>query len=159
MRRTGRGALPRRSDSCARGSTCPAPRSASRPAHSAPSGGPVAVTPRPPPRSSPGPQDDLWWLMPSPSVNAARLLLLVLDADAWRTDLPRLARGALALQRAGHWGTTTAHAWGALAVERFAAAFETARVSGTTAAALGGQRETVSWEKDPAGATLDLAWP
>jgi alpha-2-macroglobulin len=110
-------------------------------------------------RFSTGAQDDLWWLMTSPSVNAARLLLLVLDADAWRTDLPRLARGALALQRAGHWGTTTANAWGTLAVERFAAAFETARVSGTTAAALGGQRETVSWEKDPAGATLDLAWP
>src|SRR4030095_578395 len=56
-------------------------------------------------RFSTGAQDDLWWLMTSPSVNAARLLLLVLDADAWRTDLPRLARGALALPRARHWGT------------------------------------------------------
>ncbi len=104
-------------------------------------------------------QDDLWWLMTGPPVNAARLVLLLLDAGAWHDDLPKLVRGTLALQRNGHWGTTTANAWGALAIERFAAVFETAAVTGTTAATLGGQREAVAWAKDPAGATLDLAWP
>jgi uncharacterized protein YfaS (alpha-2-macroglobulin family) len=110
-------------------------------------------------RFSTGAQDDLWWLMTGPSVNAARLMLLLLDSGEWRDDLPKLVRGALALQRAGHWDTTTANAWGTLAIERFAAAFETAPVTGTTTAAIGGQRETVNWEKDPAGATRDLAWP
>ncbi len=104
-------------------------------------------------------RDDLWWLMTGPQVNAARLVLLLLDADAWREDLPELMRGALALQRAGHWNTTTANAWGTLAVDRFAKAFETAPVTGTTTASLGGQREAVSWTKDPAGATVDLVWP
>ncbi len=104
-------------------------------------------------------QDDLWWLMTGPETNAARLALLLLETGAWRDDLPRLMRGTLALQRAGHWRTTTANAWGVLAVERFATAFETAPVTGTTTAVLGGQREAISWTKDPAGATLDLAWP
>ena len=63
--------------------------------------------------------DDLWWLMVSPDVNAVRLVLLLLDAGAWRDDLPRLVRGALARQRRGAWGTTIANAWGALAVEKF----------------------------------------
>jgi uncharacterized protein YfaS (alpha-2-macroglobulin family) len=104
-------------------------------------------------------QDALWWLMTGPSANAARLVLLLLDAGAWRQDLPNLMRGTLALQRAGHWGTTTANAWGTLAVERFAAAFEAAPITGTTTATLGGQREAVGWAKDPAGAAVELAWP
>ena len=91
-------------------------------------------------------------------VNAARPALL-LDSGAWPDDLPRLVRGALALQRAGRWGTTTANAWGILAVERFAAAFEAVAPTGTTTAVLGGQREALAWAKDPAGAALDLAWP
>jgi uncharacterized protein YfaS (alpha-2-macroglobulin family) len=104
-------------------------------------------------------QDDLWWLMTGPPVNAARLVLLLLDAGIWREDLPKLVRGALALQHAGHWDTTPANAWGTLAVERFATAFETAAVTGTTTALLGGQHEDVSWDKDPTGAAVDLAWP
>jgi uncharacterized protein YfaS (alpha-2-macroglobulin family) len=104
-------------------------------------------------------QDDLWWLMTGPPVNASRLVLLLLDAGIWREDLPKLVRGTLALQHAGHWDTTTANAWGTLAIEGFAAAFESDAVSGTTTAVLGGQREAVSWEKDPTGAAVDLLWP
>jgi len=110
-------------------------------------------------RFSSASQDELWWLMTGPEVNAARLALLLLDSGAWRDDLPRLVRGALALQHAGRWGTTTANAWGILAVERFATAFETIAPTGTTTAVLGGQREALAWAKDPAGAALDLAWP
>jgi len=110
-------------------------------------------------RFSTGGQDELWWLMTGPPVNAARLVLLLLDAEAWEDDLPKLVRGALALQRAGHWGTTPANVWGTLAIERFAAAYEKAPVTGSLAATLGGQRETISWDKDPAGGAIDLAWP
>jgi uncharacterized protein YfaS (alpha-2-macroglobulin family) len=110
-------------------------------------------------RFSSASQDGLWWLMTGPEVNAARLALLLLDSGGWGDDLPRLVRGALALERAGHWGTTTANAWGILAVERFAATFETVPPTGTTTAVLGGQREALAWAKDPAGGTLDLAWP
>jgi alpha-2-macroglobulin len=104
-------------------------------------------------------QDDLWWLMTGPQVNAARLVLLLLDSGGWRDDLPHIVRGMLAMQQAGRWSTTTANAWGILAVERFASAFETAPPTGTTTAVLGGQREALTWARDPAGGTLDLAWP
>jgi uncharacterized protein YfaS (alpha-2-macroglobulin family) len=110
-------------------------------------------------RFSSASQDTLWWLMTGPEVNAARLALLLLESGQWHDQLPRLVRGALALQHAGHWETTTANAWGILAVERFAAAFEAAPPTGTTTAVLGGQREAVTWAKDPTGGAVDLAWP
>jgi hypothetical protein len=110
-------------------------------------------------RFSTAAQDDLWWFMTGPEVNAARLALLLTDAGAWHDDLPRLVRGALGLQRDGHWGTTPANAWGTLAVEHFTRAFEGTPVTGLTTVALGGEREAVTWAKTPAGGTLDLAWP
>ncbi len=69
--------------------------------------------------------DALWWLMVSADSNANKLLLALLDDPAWREDMPRLARGTLARLQHGHWNTTVANAWGALALEKFSAAFET----------------------------------
>jgi hypothetical protein len=40
------------------------------------------------------------------------LLLAVLDRREWREDMPRLVRGTLGRQQAGHWNTTVANAWG-----------------------------------------------
>jgi len=110
-------------------------------------------------RFSSGARDDLWWLMTGPTANAARLVLLAADGDAWHDDLPRLVRGALALQRAGHWGTTTANAWGVLALERAARALEAAPVTGTTTATLDAQRAALTWAGQASGGTLELAWP
>src|SRR5262249_28615812 len=110
-------------------------------------------------RFSSADRDGLWWLMTGPPVNAARLVLLLLDTGAWHDELPGVVRGALGLQRAGRWDTTPANAWGAIAVERFAHAFESAPVTGVTTVALGDERGTVTWAKTPAGDTLDLPWP
>src|SRR5262249_59498899 len=55
--------------------------------------------------------------------------------------------------------TTPANAWGAIAVERFAHAFESASVTGVSTVALGDERGTVTWAKTPAGDTIDLPWP
>jgi hypothetical protein len=74
--------------------------------------------------------DALWWLMISTDTNAVRALLTVLDEGEWREDAPRMLRGALGRQRAGHWSTTTANAWGVLAVEKFSAAYEKTAVCG-----------------------------
>src|SRR5262249_58908172 len=70
-----------------------------------------------------------------------------------------VVRGALGVQRGGHWGTTPANAWGTLAIERFTRAFEAAPVTGLTTVILDGERETLTWASTPAGGTLDLAWP
>ena len=103
--------------------------------------------------------DQLFWLMSNPDVNAVRLVLALLEHGAWRDELPRLVTGALGRQRRGVWSTTVANAWGALAVEKFAAAFETAPVVGTTTATLADGRRLADWSATPTGATLALPWP
>lgn len=103
--------------------------------------------------------DRLFWLMSDPDVNAVRLVLALLEHGAWREELPRLVAGALGRQRGGAWSTTVANAWGTLAVERFAAAFEATPVAGATRATLGGLERILDWAATPAGATLTLPWP
>ncbi|WP_322102745.1 alpha-2-macroglobulin family protein [Paraburkholderia sp. J41] len=90
-------------------------------------------------------QDDLWWLMTDPEVNAARLALAFVDDPAWKEDMPRLMTGLLALQHNGAWGTTTAIVYGSLAVERFSRAFEHDPVAGATKIQLGDVSRTIDW--------------
>jgi uncharacterized protein YfaS (alpha-2-macroglobulin family) len=103
--------------------------------------------------------DDLGWLMVSPDVNAARLVLLLLETDGWHDEQPRLVRGLLARQRRGTWSSTVASAWGVLAVERFAAAFEKSPVTGVSTVSLGPATERVAWSAPPAGTSVTLPWP
>jgi hypothetical protein len=103
--------------------------------------------------------DYLWWLMVSGDVNANRMLLSVLDQDAWREDLPRLVRGSLGRQQRGHWNTTVANAWGVLALERFGAKFETEAVEGVTLGQLARQERSLEWSRQPQGGTLLFSWP
>ncbi|MEX5746114.1 MG2 domain-containing protein [Massilia sp. X63] len=98
--------------------------------------------------------DDWWWLMVSPDVNANRLLLAMLDNPGWQADMGRLARGALGRQQKGRWSTTTANAWGVLALRRFSEKFEAAPVTGMSSVALAGQR----WRGAVPGSVLQ-AWP
>jgi len=93
-------------------------------------------------------QDDYWWwLMQNGDVNAARLLLAVLNDPAWQADLGRLANGFIARQQGGAWHTTTANLWGGLALEKFSARFESAPVSGHTRAMLGPRTASVDWAR------------
>jgi len=103
--------------------------------------------------------DALWWLMRSADQSAVRLIPTLLEEPAWREDLPRIAQGALARQQRGRWNTTTANAWGALAFEKFSAAFEKDPVRGESEAALGGARRRLAWSADPEGGELALPWP
>lgn len=92
------------------------------------------------------------------SVALRALLALLPEADA-RDELPALIRGALQRQHAGRWDLTTANAWGALALQGFAARYERGRVDGRTSATLDGQQADQRWAAAPQGAALDLAWP
>ena len=108
--------------------------------------------------------DFWWWLMDSADANAARLILAVLDEPGWKDELPRMVVGSLARQRGGAWLTTTANLWGALALSRFSARFESLPVAGqtrlttepkgpATAAPL------IDWARQPDGGQLQLPWP
>lgn len=101
--------------------------------------------------------DGLWWLMAGPEINAVRLVNQLVEFDVWRDDIPRLVRGALARQRHGVWSTTIANAWGAVALRRFAGAFEAEPVDGTTDITLAGTAEQLTWTEPPA--SVSLPWP
>lgn len=108
--------------------------------------------------------DDWWWLMAGGDVNAARLLALATQLPAWKEDVPQLVTGLLGRQARGAWGTTTANAWGVLAIQRYAQAFEKTPVAGTARITLGDTARTFDWsratQKDGvASGTLDLPWP
>jgi uncharacterized protein YfaS (alpha-2-macroglobulin family) len=102
--------------------------------------------------------DALWWLMISADTNATRTLLAVTGEPDWREDAPRILRGALGRLHRGHWDTTTANAWGVLAVEKFAKEFERVPVSGRTAIAFRSVERAVSWPAAKPPAELDFAW-
>ncbi len=103
--------------------------------------------------------DFLWWLMVSPDVNANRALLAFMDNPRWREDLPRMLRGDIGRQQGGRWNTTVANAWGALALEKFAAAFEATSVDGSTRAALAGTAKHFDWSRAERGGSVEFAWP
>ncbi|MED5620768.1 MG2 domain-containing protein [Ideonella sp. BN130291] len=104
--------------------------------------------------------DNWWWLMANGDVNAVRMVLAVLQRPGWKDDMPRLVTGALQRQQFGHWSTTTANAWGTLAVEAFSRAFERDPVSGSTRAGFeGGKAQALDWAKSPQGGSLGLGWP
>ncbi|MEP7295687.1 MAG: MG2 domain-containing protein [Burkholderiales bacterium] len=103
--------------------------------------------------------DFWWWLMDSADANAAKLVLAVLDDPAWKDDLPRMVVGALSRQRGGAWLTTTANLWGSLALDKFAAKFESVKIAGRTNATLGDKTASLDWAKLADGGTMKLAWP
>jgi len=103
--------------------------------------------------------DRLWWLMISNDVNAVRLVLTLLDAGAWKDELPRIVRGAVGRQQRGAWDLTVANAWGVLALEKFARQYERTPVSGVSTAALAGARQRLDWTATPAGGSLAFPWP
>ncbi|MGD9831486.1 MAG: MG2 domain-containing protein [Piscinibacter sp.] len=104
-------------------------------------------------------EDFWWWLMDSADANAAKLILATLDEPGWKDDLPRLVVGSLARQKRGAWLTTTANLWGSLALDKFAAKFESVPVVGRSVASTGGAPQTLDWSKQPEGTRLALPWP
>ncbi len=103
--------------------------------------------------------DFWWWLMDSADANAARLILAVVDDPAWKDDLPRLVAGALGRQNRGAWQTTTANLWGSLALDKFAATFESTPIAGRTVATTGASALAIDWGSSPQGGQLTLPWP
>jgi uncharacterized protein YfaS (alpha-2-macroglobulin family) len=101
-------------------------------------------------------RDALWWMMSSADTNAVRGLLAVMDLPAWKERMPRLVTGALGRQQGNRWNTTTANAWGSLALERYSRLFEQVKPSGKSFAVLGQDGRVVDWQAFPKGATAFL---
>jgi len=100
--------------------------------------------------------DGLWWMMASADNNALRALLALVDEPAWKERLPKLAAGVLARQQDGRWNTTTANAWGTLALERYQQRFEAVKPGGKSYVVLGKDGRLVDWSAFPKGATAFL---
>ena len=103
--------------------------------------------------------DYLWWLMVSGDSNATRAIVNLLDHPAWREDIPRMIKGAIQRQHQGHWNTTVANAWGALALRKFASAYESIAVAGTTLARIDNDQRAVAWPATKKTDSLKLTWP
>lgn len=103
--------------------------------------------------------DGQWWLMRSADTQVLRALLAVVDLPGWKADLPRLVAGSLGRQSRGHWDTTTANAWGRLAMDAYVRLHEPARPTGNSRAQLGGHARAVDWKAFPNGATASFPLP
>jgi len=100
--------------------------------------------------------DDLWWMMTSADTNALRALLALMPETRWKDRLPKLLTGTLARQRDGRWNTTTANAWGILALQRYQQQFEAVKPTGKSYVALGKDNRLIDWKAFPKGATAFL---
>ncbi len=103
--------------------------------------------------------DLLYWLMVSTDLNAARILTASMDFDTWREDVPRIARGLAGRMKRGHWDTTTANAWGTIAMDKFSRKYEAVPVSGTSSVSLAKKQETIAWGDKGKGGSVMLPWP
>lgn len=100
--------------------------------------------------------DDIWWMLSSADTSALRAVLTLMPEAAWRERLPKLVSGALARQQDGRWNTTTANAWGVLALQRYQQMFEAVKPAGKSYAVLGKDGRVVDWKAYPKGATAFL---
>ena len=110
-------------------------------------------------------------LMISPDLNAARLMLTVIDDPNWQGDLPRLVRGMMDRRKFGVWYNTTANAWNVLAMRKFSVNFEKEAVTGITNAFINStsnlsansssdsQKKSFIWKPGLKGGDLVLNWP
>jgi uncharacterized protein YfaS (alpha-2-macroglobulin family) len=97
--------------------------------------------------------------MVSIDTNAVRTILTMLDIEGVNEDIPRLMTAAVARQHRGIWNTTTANAWGVLALEKFSARYESVPVTGKTTASLARQEKSLSWTSSPKGGGMMFSWP
>lgn len=100
-----------------------------------------------------------WWMMSSGDEMAVKSLIATLGKPGWQDDSGRMMVGAAMRQQRGHWDTTTANAWGAIAVRKFAGLYPADAIAGTTSATLGSQTISRSWPQPRDSAPLRMKLP
>jgi len=100
-----------------------------------------------------------WWMMVSRDEGVIRALNAVLGRPGWTDEGPKLMVGVALRQARGHWDTTPANAWGAIAARRFASLYPASAVAGTTTATLGPVSRAQSWPMASGAGPLRLPVP
>ena len=104
-------------------------------------------------------QNSYWWMMSSSDEAAAKLLVATLGRAGWQDDAGRLMLGLALRQSKGRWDTTTAMAWGALAVGKFARLYPATAVTGSTSLLLNGVAQTRGWPLAESARTVSFPLP
>ena len=89
--------------------------------------------------------DAAWWLMSSGDEAAIKAVIATLGRPGWNDDAAKMMVGVALRQSRGHWDTTTANAWGAIAARKFAGLYPASAITGTTTLSLGTQSVTKAW--------------
>lgn len=100
-----------------------------------------------------------WWLMRSTDESAIKALLAVLGRPGWDVDAPKMMVGVAMRQQRGHWDTTPANAWGALAARRFNTVYPAQAITGSTTVALPSQSLSRAWPLAVEQRNLSFALP
>ena len=93
-------------------------------------------------------RDNLSWLMVGRDTNTSRFMLSLMEFNIWKDDVPKILRGSIAQQVRGRWKTTTANAWGTIALRKFTGAYESNPVTGITESALAGMKYEYKWTEN-----------
>jgi hypothetical protein len=74
-----------------------------------------------------------------------KALVATLGRPGWQDEAPKMMVGVSLRQRRGHWDTTTANAWGAVAARKFAGLYPADAVTGTTMLTLSPRTIAKGW--------------
>ena len=100
-----------------------------------------------------------WWLMASGDEAAIKALLVTLGRPGWQDEAAKMMVGVSLRQSRGHWDTTTANAWGAVAVRKFAGLYPAQAIAGTTTLQLGSARVSRAWPLAQGARLVSLPLP
>ncbi|WP_136162340.1 alpha-2-macroglobulin family protein [Sphingomonas flavalba] len=100
-----------------------------------------------------------WWMMVGGDESAIKALIAVLGRPGWQDDGPKMMIGVAQRQQRGHWDTTPANAWGAIAVRTFARLYPATAVAGTTTLQLGDRQQTRAWPQRADAGALSFPLP
>ena len=100
-----------------------------------------------------------WWLMSSGDEASIKALLVTLGRPGWQDEAAKMMVGVGARQSRGHWDTTTANAWGAVAVRKFARLYPAQAIAGVTTLQLGATGVSRGWPLAADARSVSLPLP
>jgi len=100
-----------------------------------------------------------WWMMSSGDEAAIKALLATLGRPGWQDEAPKMMVGVALRQMHGHWDTTTANAWGAVAARRFGTLYPASAITGSTTLSLAGQSAVKMWPLSADARTVSFTLP